>query len=130
MNHDELRPALRDAVNRHWRSSMDRSGPTPQLLDELAGIAEQYATAHAERVTARRELRAEAATPPLVAANREPPPIKHQSPGPLPQGGMFADPAQTPASLMEPSMQPGQSPLPEQPSSTHRTRTRTRGGAK
>jgi hypothetical protein len=43
MNHDELRPALRDAVNRHWRSSMDRSGPTPQLLDELAGIAVRYA---------------------------------------------------------------------------------------
>jgi len=109
---------------------MDRSGPTPQLLDELAGIAEQYATAHAGRVTARRELRAEAATTPLVAADREPPPVRQQSPGPLPQAGMFADPAQTPASLMEPSMQAGQSPLPEQPSGTHRTRTRTRGGAK
>lgn len=30
-----------------------------------------------------------------------------------PPGGMFVDPAQTPKTLMEPSMQPGQSPARE-----------------
>ena len=62
MNRDQLLSRYRTALSRHWRTILDRSGPTPELLDDLAGIADEYATAHAERVTARRELREQAST--------------------------------------------------------------------
>lgn len=43
MNRDQLRARYTSALNRHWRACMDHSGPTPALLDELAGIAEEHA---------------------------------------------------------------------------------------
>ena len=66
MNRDELRPTFRTALNRYWRVSLDRGGPVPELLADLERIAEQYAVAHAGRVTGRQELRAEAAMPVLA----------------------------------------------------------------
>ena len=62
MTREQLRSRYLAAMNRHWRTSIDRSGPTPALLDELAGIAEEHAVQHAGKVTARKELRSEAAT--------------------------------------------------------------------
>ena len=63
MTGEQLRLRYIAALTRHWRSSIDHSGPTPALLDELAKVAEEYAQDFAERVTARRDLRAEAAVP-------------------------------------------------------------------
>ena len=63
MTRDQLRLRYIAVLNRHWRSALDRSGPTPHLLDDLATVADEYAVAHAKRVTARRELRDQAAVP-------------------------------------------------------------------
>lgn len=62
MTNEQLRLRYIAAINRHWRSSLDKSGPTPGLLDDLVTIAEDHAVTHAGRVTARQALRAEAAT--------------------------------------------------------------------
>ena len=72
MTREQLRSRYLAAMNRHWRTSIDRSGPTPDLLDDLAGIADKHAMEHAEKVTARKELRAEAAVPVPVAAEAAP----------------------------------------------------------
>ena len=70
MNREQLDTRHTAVIRRHARGLGDSDGAPPRaLLDELAQITEQYATEHAERVIARRELRAEAAAPPLVAAD-------------------------------------------------------------
>lgn len=68
MTTDELFGRFQGTVNRHWRVSMDRSGPTPEMIHELVDGAVQYATDHAQTVIARRELREDAAVPVVVAA--------------------------------------------------------------
>ena len=106
MNRDQLRIALGKAVERHARTLQDQGGRAgPGLLDDLERIADQ----HAGKVTARRELRAEAATtrdyagtPVLAAADTAPETLQAA--------------AETPAG---PSAR-----------SSARTRTRTRGGSK
>ena len=43
MDRDQLRTRHTAALSRHWRTSLDRGGPTPELLDDLAAIADEYA---------------------------------------------------------------------------------------
>ena len=64
MNRDQLRMALGKAVERHARTLQDQGGRAGSgLLDDLERIADQHAVEHAGKVTARKELRAEAAVP-------------------------------------------------------------------
>lgn len=103
MNRDQLGKRHADAVRR-WAPTMRDTGKVPpELLADLAGIADEYAREHAERVIARRELREEAATPPLVAADLEAPPVIRLPLDTVPEGT-----------------------TPDRPSA----RTRTRGGPK
>lgn len=69
MNRTDLDKRHADAVRR-WAPTMRDTGKVPpDLLADLAGIAEEHARDHAENVIARRELREQAATPPLAAAD-------------------------------------------------------------
>jgi hypothetical protein len=43
VDHDRLRQRMVAAVNRHWRTSIDRGGAAPALLDELVIIADEHA---------------------------------------------------------------------------------------
>jgi hypothetical protein len=122
VNRDQLKADLLGAVGRHWRTSMDRSGPTPEMGDDLVAIAERYAVDHARNVEARRELREQAAAPPLVAAEV----TVTTGTGSTSLGG--------PAGPLE-----GGSPRDSEAAATagsdgataaHRTRTRPRGGPK
>ena len=105
MNRDQLRIALGKAVERHARTLQDQGGRAgPALLDDLERVADEHAVQHAGKVTARRELRAEAAT-----TLRE-------------DYGSSGDPLPVAASP-EPE-------TPPTPAGVARTRTRTRGGAR
>ena len=80
MNRDQLRLTLARTVERHARTLQDHGGKAgPELIDDLERVADKHAKEHAERVIARRELREEAATPPLVAAD---PPATAPAPSP------------------------------------------------
>jgi hypothetical protein len=41
---EQLRLRYIGAIGRHWRTSLDQSGPTPALLDDLVKIAVEHAT--------------------------------------------------------------------------------------
>ena len=110
MNRDQLRLKLAKAVEGHARTLQDQGGRAgPALLDDLEQVAEEHARQHAERVTARMELREQAAAP-LVAAGSE----RVVTSLPASSSLVAADTAVT-ASVASPSV---------------RTRTRTRGGPK
>ena len=64
MTREQLRLRYVSAVGRHWRSSLDQSGPTPALIDDLVAIAEQHV---ADTVKAAVLMQAE--PPVLVAAS-------------------------------------------------------------
>lgn len=64
MTREQLRLRYMAAIGRHWRTSLDRSGPTPALLDELANIADDHAAA-----TVKAAVIAQAQPPVLVAAS-------------------------------------------------------------
>ena len=107
MNRDQLRIALGKAVERHARTLQDQGGRAgPALLDDLERVADEHAVQHAGKVTARKELRAEAAT-----TLRE-------------DYGSSGDPV-----LVAASPDP-ETAVTETPSGVARTRTRTRGGPK
>ena len=115
MNREQLSADLLAAVSRHWRSSIDRSGPTPAMAADLTRIAVEYAQQHAERVIARRELREEAAMP--LAAEFTGGGGGIDAPGPFTGGGGAS------------AEHPGPTVHTGGPGSA-RTRTRTRGGPK
>lgn len=45
MTREQLRLRYVQAFARHWRTAMDRSGPTPEFLDELVDAAVSFAEA-------------------------------------------------------------------------------------
>jgi hypothetical protein len=80
MNRDQLAQRHTAAITRWWVTMRDTGKVHPELLTDLAGIADEHARQHAlsieeghrgEHAPASREERAEAAAPPLVAANAE-----------------------------------------------------------
>jgi hypothetical protein len=114
MTRDQLRLQLAAAVERHARTLQDHDGRAgPALLDDLEQVAEEHARQHAERVTARRELREEAAAPfELVAA------ASHLA---------AADPQAATGGNGKPDPE---APVTGGSAGSARTRTRTRGGPK
>ncbi len=155
MTRDQLRLRYIAALNRHWRASLDHSGPTPALLDELVTIAEEHATAHAERVTARHELREEAAAPigdivgyrvgGQIYHPADVEIVRHGTGAPPPVAAALdvatGGPGHAFATLHDGTITggggagddataTGATGGPGAPSAAHRTRTRTRGGPK
>jgi hypothetical protein len=47
---EQLRLRYIAVLSRHWRNALDNAGPTPALLDDLVGIAEDCARDAATRV--------------------------------------------------------------------------------
>lgn len=80
MNLDQLRLRYVGTVGRHWRSSLDQSGPTPAFLDDLCAIAQDYAEAiHAKEIGRAPVV---AASPDIAAALTDPDPAPVPPVGP------------------------------------------------
>lgn len=85
MNADQqLRLRYVQAFTRHWRAAIDRSGPTPEFLDELVQAAREHT-----QTAIKAAVLAQAQPPVLVAASEAVPqetPLEPASPDRSPTG--------------------------------------------